>query len=75
MEKMGNVNAETAGGDAVVGTPAGGAAVETVSAVTVNAGDATVNVGSGNGNENGFPAPAHHPYRQQCWRQRGRGDD
>lgn len=61
MEKMGNVNAETAGGDAVVGTPAGGAAVETVSAVTVNAGDATVNVGSGNGNESGLPAPLITP--------------
>lgn len=59
MEKMGNVNAETAGGDAVVGTPAGGAAVETVSAATVNAGDATVN--GVNGNENGLPAPLITP--------------
>lgn len=61
MEKMVNVNAETAGGDSVVGAPSGGAAVETVSAVTVNAGDAAVNGGSGNGNENGLPAPLITP--------------
>ena len=61
MEKMGNVNAETAGGDSVVGAPSGGAAVETVSAATVNAGDAAVNGGSGNGNENGLPAPLITP--------------
>lgn len=61
MEKMVNVNAETAGGDSVVGAPSGGAAVETVSAATVNAGDAAVNGGSGNGNENGLPAPLITP--------------
>ena len=61
MEKMVNVNAETAGGDSVVGAPSGGAAVETVSAVTVNAGNAAVNGGSGNGNENGLPAPLITP--------------
>lgn len=61
MEKMVNVNAETAGGDSVVDAPSGGAAVETVSAATVNAGDAAVNGGSGNGNENGFPAPLITP--------------
>jgi anaerobic ribonucleoside-triphosphate reductase len=61
MEKMVNVNAETAGGDFVVGAPSGGAAVETVSAATVNAGDAAVNGGSGNGNENGLPAPLITP--------------
>lgn len=61
MEKMVNVNAETAGGDAVVGAPAGGAAVEAASAATVNAGDAAVNGGSGNGNENGLPAPLITP--------------
>lgn len=61
MEKMVSVSAETAGGDSVVGAPSGGAAVETVSAVTVNAGDAAVNGGSGNGNENGLPAPLITP--------------
>ena len=61
MEKMVNVNAETAGGDSVVDAPSGGAAVETVSAATVNAGDAAVNGGSGNGNENGLPAPLITP--------------
>ena len=61
MEKMVNVNAETAGGDSVVDAPSGGAAVETVSVATVNAGDAAVNGGSGNGNENGFPAPLITP--------------
>lgn len=59
MEKMVNVNAETAGGDAVAGVETGNAAVETVSAATVNAGDATVN--GGNGNENGLPAPLITP--------------
>ena len=59
MEKMVNVNAETAGGDSVVDAPSGGAAVETVSAATVNAGDAAVN--GGNGNENGLPAPLITP--------------
>lgn len=44
-----------------MGAPSGGAAVETVSAVTVNAGDAAVNGGSGNGNENGLPAPLITP--------------
>lgn len=61
MEKMVNVNAETAGGDSVVGAPSGGAAVETVSAATVNAVDAAVNGGSGSGNENGLPAPLITP--------------
>lgn len=61
MEKMVNVNAETAGGDSVVDAPSGGAAVETVSAATVNAGDAAVNGGSGSGNENGLPAPLITP--------------
>ena len=61
MEKMVNVNAETAGGDAVAGVETGNAAVETVSAATVNAGDAAVNGGSGNGNENGLPAPLITP--------------
>lgn len=61
MGKMVNVNAETAGGDAVVGAPAGGAAVETVSAVTVNAGDAAVNENTVSGNENGLPAPLITP--------------
>lgn len=61
MEKMVSVSAETAGGDSVVGAPSGGAAVETVSAVTVNAGNAAVNGGSGNGNENGLPAPLITP--------------
>lgn len=61
MEKMVNVNAETSGGDSVVDAPSGGAAVETVSAATVNAGDAAVNGGSGNGNENGLPAPLITP--------------
>jgi ribonucleoside-triphosphate reductase len=58
---MVSVNAETAGGDAVVGAPDGGAAVETVSVATVNAGDSAVNGGSGNGNENGLPAPLITP--------------
>ena len=58
---MVSVNAETAGGDAVVGAPDGGAAVETVSVATVNAGDSVVNGGSGNGNENGLPAPLITP--------------
>lgn len=61
MEKMVSVSAETAGGDSVVGAPSGGAAVETVSAATVNAGNAAVNGGSGNGNENGLPAPLITP--------------
>lgn len=61
MEKMVSVNAETAGGDAVVGAPAGGAAVETVSAVTVNAGDAAVNENTVSGNESGLPAPLITP--------------
>lgn len=61
MERMVSVNAETAGGDAVVGAPDGGAAVETVSVATVNAGDSAVNGGSGNGNENGLPAPLITP--------------
>lgn len=37
--------------------PSGGAAVETVSAATVNAGDAAVNENTVSGNENGLPAP------------------
>ena len=61
MEKMVSVNAETAGVDAVVGVETGSAAVETVSAATVNAGDAAVSGGSGNGNENGLPAPLITP--------------
>lgn len=61
MERMVSVNAETAGGDAVVGAPDGGAAVETMSVATVNAGDSVVNGGSGNGNENGLPAPLITP--------------
>lgn len=44
-----------------MGAPSGGAAVETVSAATVNAGNAAVNGGSGNGNENGLPAPLITP--------------
>ena len=61
MGKTVNVNTETAGGDTVVGAPAGGAAVETVSAVTVNAGDAAVNENTVSGNENGLPAPLITP--------------
>lgn len=61
MEKMVNVNAETAGGDAVAGVETGNAAVETVSAATVNAGDVAVNGGSGNSSENGLPAPLITP--------------
>ena len=57
MEKMVSVSAETAGGDSVVDAPSGGAAVETVSAATVNAGDAAVNENTVSGNENGLPAP------------------
>lgn len=57
MERMVNINAETAGGDAVVGVETGSAAVETVSAATVNAGDAAVNENTVSGNENGLPAP------------------
>lgn len=63
MEKMVSVNAETAGGDAVVGVETGGTAVETVSAVTVNAGDAAVNENtvSGNDHEDGLPSPLITP--------------
>ena len=61
MEKMVNINAETAGGDAVVGVETGSAAVETVSAATVNAGDAAVNENTVSGNENGLPAPLITP--------------
>ena len=61
MEKMVNVNAEAAGGEAVVGAPAGGAAVETVSAATVNAGDAAVNENTVSGREDGLPAPLITP--------------
>ena len=61
MEKMVNVNAETAGGDAVAGAPTGGAAVETVSMATVNAGDAAVNENTVSGNENSLPAPLITP--------------
>ena len=61
MEKMVNVNAETAGGDAVVGVETGSAAVETASAATVNAGDAAVNENTVSGNENGLPAPLITP--------------
>lgn len=61
MEKMVNVNAETAGGDAVAGVETGGAAVETVSAATVNAGDAAVNENTVSGNENSLPAPLITP--------------
>ena len=61
MEKMVNVNAETAGGDAVVGAPAGGAAVETVSAATVNAGDAAVNETATADNAGDLPAPLITP--------------
>lgn len=61
MEKMVNVNAEAAGGDTVVGAPAGGAAVETVSAATVNAGDAAVNENTVSGREDGLPAPLITP--------------
>lgn len=61
MERMVNINAETAGGDAVVGVETGSAAVETVSAATVNAGDAAVNENTVSGNENGLPAPLITP--------------
>lgn len=63
MEKMVSVNAETAGGDAVVDVETGGTAVETVSAATVNAGDAAVNENtvSGNDHEGGLPAPLITP--------------
>lgn len=61
MEKMVNVNAETAGGDAVAGVETGNAAVETVSAATVNAGDVAVNENTVSGNENGLPAPLITP--------------
>ena len=61
MGKMVSVNAETAGGDAVVGVETGSAAVETVSAVTVNAGDAAVNENTVSGNESGLPAPLITP--------------
>lgn len=61
MEKMVNVNAETAGGDSVVGVETGSAAVETASAATVNAGDAAVNENTVSGNENGLPAPLITP--------------
>lgn len=61
MEKMGNVNAETAGGDAVVGVETGGTAVETVSAATVNAGDSAVNENMVSDNENSLPAPLITP--------------
>lgn len=61
MEKMVSVNAETAGGDAVVGVETGSAAVETVSAATVNAGDAAVNENTVSGREDGFPAPLITP--------------
>lgn len=61
MERMVNVNAETAGGDAVSGVETGGAAVETVSAATVNAGDAAVNENTVSGNANSLPAPLITP--------------
>ena len=61
MEKMVSVNAETAGGDAVVGVETGSAAVETVSAATVNAGDAAVNENTVSGREDGLPAPLITP--------------
>lgn len=53
MEKMVNVNAEAAGGEAVVGAPAGGAAVETVSAAA--------NENTVSGREDGLPAPLITP--------------
>lgn len=61
MEKMVNVNAETSGGDAVAGVETGNAAVETVSAATVNAGDAAVNENTVSGREDGLPAPLITP--------------
>lgn len=61
LGKVVNVNAETSGGDTVVGAPAGGAAVETVSAATVNAGDAAVNENTVSGREDGLPAPLITP--------------
>ena len=53
MGKMVNVNAEAAGGEAVVGAPAGGAAVETVSAAA--------NENTVSGREDGLPAPLITP--------------
>lgn len=53
MEKVVNVKAETAGGDAVVGAPDGGAAVETVSAAA--------NENTVSGREDGLPAPLITP--------------
>lgn len=50
---MVNVNAEAAGGEAVVGAPAGGAAVETVSAAA--------NENTVSGREDGLPAPLITP--------------
>ena len=63
MEKMGNVNAEgTAQATTIaVGAPAGGAAVETMSAATVNAGDAAVNENTVSVREDGLPAPLITP--------------
>lgn len=58
---MVNVNAETSGGDAVAGVETGNAAVETVSAATVNAGDAAVNENTVSGREDGLPAPLITP--------------
>lgn len=45
----------------MVGAPAGGAAVEAVSAATVNAGDAAVNENTVSGREDGLPAPLITP--------------
>ena len=63
MEKMGNVNAETAGGDAVVGVEAVGAvtAEKVGAAAGATSVDAMVNEGTVSGNENGLPAPLITP--------------